>query len=142
MKIFKKSMLAVLCMVLCFSFISCNKAEEKVSLWENATYTDNQVFGDGSKTIILEVKAEEKSVEFTFRTEAEILADVLTEHNIISGEEGPYGIYVTSVNGIEAIYEENQSFWSLERNGLQLTTGVSETGIKDGDKFTFVYTIV
>ena len=113
-----------------------------MSLWENATYTDNQVFGDGSKTIILEVKAEEKSVEFTFRTEAEILADVLTEHNIISGEEGPYGIYVTSVNGIEAIYEENQSFWSLERNGLQLTTGVSETGIKDGDKFTFVYTIV
>lgn len=116
--------------------------KEEVSLWESATYTENQTFGDGEKSITIEVKAEERSVEFVVRTNADILADALTEHNIISGDEGPYGIYVTHVNGMEADYEENQSFWSLEKDGLQLTTGVSETGIKDGDKFTLVYTIV
>ena len=142
MKKIKKVFLMVLCMILCFSFVSCNKSEEKVSLWENATYTEDQIFGNGKKTVVLEVKAEDKSVEFTFRTNTDVLADVLTEHNIISGNEGPYGIYVTCVNGIEANYDENKSFWSLEKEGLQLTTGVSETGIKDGDRFSFVYTIV
>ncbi len=142
MKKMKKLLTVVLCVMLALAFASCSLLKEEVSLWESATYTENQTFGDGEKSITLEVKAEERSVEFVVRTNAEILADALTEHNIIAGDEGPYGIYVTQVNGMKADYEENQSFWSLEKDGLQMTTGVSETGIKDGDKFTLVYTIV
>ena len=142
MKKIKGLLKIVLCVMLCFVFASCNLLKEEVSLWESATYTENQTFGEGEKNFTLEVKAEERSVEFVVRTNADILADALTEHNIIAGDEGPYGIYVTQVNGMKADYEENQSFWSLEKDGIQLTTGASETGIKDGDKFTFAYTIV
>ena len=56
-------------------------------------------------------------MEFVVRTNADILADALTEHNIIAGDEGPYGIYVTHVNGMKADYEENQSFKKyIEKN--------------------------
>lgn len=142
MKKIKNILAVALGIILSFTFASCNMLKEEVSLWESASYTENQTFGEGQKTITLEVKAEEKSVEFVLRTNAEFLADALLEHNIISGDEGPYGVYVTHVNGMEADYDKNRSFWSLEKDGLQLTTGVSETGIKDGDRFTLVYKIV
>lgn len=142
MKKIKNILAVALAIMLSFTFASCNMLKGEVSLWESASYTENQTFGEGQKTITLEVKAEEKSVEFVLRTNAEFLADALLEHNIISGDEGPYGVYVTHVNGMEADYDKNRSFWSLEKDGLQLTTGVSETGIKDGDRFTLVYKIV
>lgn len=139
----KKTLCIILCFVMCVCLTAClGKNEEKPSLWEDAIHTQDRTFGEGTKTITVQVKAEEKSVNFTINTDEEILADVLTEHDIISGQEGPYGIYVTVVNGMEASYEENKSFWSLEKDGVQLTTGVSETPVMNGDSFSLVYTII
>ena len=137
----KRLVVAFLCMVICMSFASCTPKEE-VSLWDTAIYTENTTFGEGEKTITLQVEAEERNVTFIIRTDEEILENALVAHELISGDKGPYGMYVTRVNGIEADYDENRSFWSLEKDGVQMTTGVSETGVTDGDNFKLVYVIV
>ena len=45
-------------------------------------------FGSGSKTVVVEVKAEGQLVTFTVKTDKESVGAALMEHKIIEGEEG------------------------------------------------------
>ena len=152
--------LLALCMiaVLLLGAVACNPAEteqpqtsdggenaapektETEAVWETATYRENTTFGEGSKTVYAVVKYQEFSVTLTVKTDAEMLGDALLAHGLIAGEEGAYGLYVKTVNGILADYDIDQSYWSLEQNGTALMTGVDSTPIVDGATYELVYT--
>lgn len=134
----KRIICLVVC-ILCLFVAACNKAPEK-GLWEAATYTEDTEFGSGTKTVKVEVKAEEKSVIFTLNTDKTTLGDALLEHNLISGEKGAYGLYVKVVNGITADYDVNQSYWSLTKDDVYMQTGVDGTEISDGEHYELTYT--
>ena len=119
---------------------ACGNHTDKTNLWETALYNDNTEIGTGAKTVFLEVIAEDKAVTFTVKTDKNNLEEALAEHSLISGEKGPYGMYVKFVNGIEADYDKDKTYWSLSKNGEYMTTGVSDTNISDGDKYEFTYT--
>lgn len=109
-------------------------------LWKNATYTEDTLIGVGKNNLILTVEAGDKSIDITVRTDMNNVGEVLKKHNVISGEEGPYGIYVKVVNGIEADYDKDQSYWSFEKDGEAMLTGVDSTEFKDGEHFELVRT--
>lgn len=87
------------------------------------------VHGDGS----------EKS--FAYQTDAEYLSEVLLAEGLIRGEEGAYGLYVTVVDGEEADYAADQSWWCLTKGGAEWMYGASETAIADGDSYEWTYTV-
>lgn len=126
--------LAAVCML-----SACASDTTKSDLWENALYLENAEIGAGDKTIELEIITMDKTVALTVKTDKDNLEDALTEHSLISGEKGPYGMYVKLVNGIEADYDKDKTYWSLSKNGEYLTTGVSDTKIADEDKYEFTY---
>jgi hypothetical protein len=117
-----------------------NGSVEKSGVWENATYLEDKEFGSGSKTIVVEVKAADQKVTFTIKTDKDTVGAALFEHNLIDGENGPYGLYVKVVNGITADYDKTQTYWALKKNGKDLMTGVDMTEITDGEHYEFVYT--
>ncbi len=119
-------------------FLPEEKSPDNTEVWENAVYMENTTLGTGKNTLTLTVKAEEKSVDFTIKTDKTVVGDALKEHKLIDGEEGPYGLYVKVVNGIEADYDKDQSYWSFEKNGEAMLTGVDSTEFKDGDHYTLV----
>lgn len=80
------------------------------------------VHGDGSEK------------EFTYDTDEEYLGDVLLSEGLIVGEEGDYGIFITSVDGEQAD-TDNQEWWCLTKDGESVTTGADMTPIASGDKF-------
>ena len=125
-------------MVVCLT--SCSKKVENYNLWENATYKEDTDLGSGDKTIAVEVKAEEKSVTFTIHTDKEMLGEALKEHNLISGEQGAYGMYVKVVNGIKADYDEDKHYWGLNINGESSMTGVDGVEIADGEHYELIRT--
>ncbi len=128
-------------MLICVLFTACTTEKPQSSdLWKDAVYTEDMSFGDGEKTFLLEVKTEDKSVTFSVSTDADNLEDALTEHNLIEGEEGPYGLFVKKVNGIIADYDIEKTFWSLCQDGTPLQTGVGDTEVKGGEHFEFVRT--
>ncbi len=136
----KKSLaliLSLLFIVLCLS--SCNTVDAE-GIWENATYRKDMTFGEGEKEIQVEVKAADEAVTFTIKTDKDILGDALTEHKLIDGDEGPYGLYVKKVNGIVADYDENGAYWALYKNGEAASSGVDTTKIKNGEHYELVYT--
>ena len=138
MKTYVRSLTLLLAVLLCFSLAACKKTPPD-ALWETATYTENTTLGEGKATVSVEVKAGEYSVTFTIRTDRTILGDALTDHNLIEGENGTYGLYVKKVNGITADYDIDQSYWGFYKNGEYMMTGVDTTTIADGEHYELVY---
>ena len=132
------SFFVVIVLSMCVS--SCNKPGAEPDVWSGATYTENAEFGDGEKTILVEVVAEDKSITFTIHSDKNTLGDALIEHSLIEGENGAYGLYVKKVNGILADYDKNQCYWGLYKNGESLMTGVDGVDIADGEHYEIIYT--
>lgn len=96
----------------------------------------------GEKHITVEViHSDETKVEFTYDTDEEYLGAVLLSEGLISGTDGPYGLYVDTVDGETASYETDSSWWRLSCNGEDTTTGADTTPVADGDVFTWTYTV-
>jgi len=138
-KIFNILMLSALIVSMLFT-AGCNKQTSSDELWKTALYTEDKTFGEGAKTAYVEVKAGDKSITFTLKTDKENLADALLEHKLIEGDDSQFGLYIKKVNGILADYDINQSYWSLCKDGEALLSGASDTKISDGEHYELVYT--
>ena len=136
-KTIKQTVAILLALVLMAALVSCNKDENGV--WEHAAYTENQTFGEGAKTITVEVQAQDKSVTFTIKTDKETVGAAMMEHGLIDGEEGPYGLYVKTVNGMKADYDTDQRYWAFYVNGEISMTGVDVTSITEGTTYQMIY---
>ena len=56
------------------------------------------------------------------------------------GEDGPYGMMISHINGEKAVYEEDNAYWGFNVNGSYCNYGISEQPVNDGDAFEIVYT--
>ena len=136
--------LALTLSIVCLMLASCSVLDalglgsdtnKDGSLWDDAKYTSDTELGTGAKTVQVEVKAGGKSITFTIHTDKEILGDALLEHDLIAGEEGAYGLYIKFVNGIEADYDKDQTYWAFYKDGEYMMTGVDSTTITSGDHY-------
>lgn len=131
---------SVLLVVLAICLASCGGAEVADELWKNATYSEDTSLGTGVTTVEVEVKAGEKSVTFTLKTDRKILGDALSDHGLIAGEESQYGLFVKTVNGISADYDVDGYYWGFYKNGEYMMTGVDGAEISDGEHYELVRT--
>ena len=138
--VMRKIFCILLIFVLLVSLVSCGQKVSTDDLWQTALYTADAEIGNGEKTLTVNVTADEKTVVFTIHTDNDVLGDALIEHKLISGEQGTYGLYVKSVNGIYADYNTTKSYWSVNKNGEYMTVGVDSAKITDGESYEFIYT--
>lgn len=132
-RIFSCGLSLVLALGFLLSLAACGgKSVEKSGVWENATYTSDTTFGEGKTELKVEVKAGEQSVIFTVNTDKETVGEALLEHKLIDGEQGDYGLYIKSVNGIVADYNVDKTYWAFYEGGEYATKGVDQTKITDG----------
>ena len=95
----------------------------------------------GVKEITVEVvHGDGTTKSFTYRTEAEYLGEVLLAEGLAEGEQGEYGLYIVTVDGEDAVYEEDGAYWALYQNGEYAVSGADTTPIQDGDVFQLTYT--
>ena len=104
---------------------------------------ETMILGDGETDFALLV-VDQEGVEYTFQicTDQETVGAALLEEGLIAGEEGAYGLYVTTVLGITADYEADQSYWAFYINGDYANTGVDTTTILPGDSYELRYETV
>lgn len=95
----------------------------------------------GSKAITVEVvHSDERTAAFTYETNRDYLGQLLLEEGLIEGETDSYGLYVTTVDGERAVFQEDNAYWALYENGDYASTGVDTTPITDGYTYRWVYT--
>ena len=96
------------------------------------------ILGEGSvKFTFIVVDADGNETNFVVNTDKETVGDALLEQNLIEGEEGDYGLYVKTVNGITADYDTDQTYWAFYVNGEYATAGVDSTPVNEGDTYEF-----
>ena len=134
-------LLTVLCLLLVavMLFSACNgnkvSAEGK---WADAVYLNDTEFGNGSKTVVVTVKAAEDEVELTIHSDKQYLGDALLEHGLIEGDESEFGLYVKRVNGILADYDVDKTYWGFYKDGEMMMVGVSAAEFADGEHYELV----
>ncbi len=84
----------------------------------DAAVAQEIILGEGSvKFTFIVVDADGNETNFVVNTDKETVGDALLEQNLIEGEEGDYGLYVKTVNGITADYDTDQTYWAFYVNG-------------------------
>lgn len=91
-------------------------------------YTVTVVHSDGSEKV------------FSYTTDEEYLGAALVAEGLISGDEGPYGLVIVTVDGEDAVWDKDNAYWSLYVGEEYAVTGISETPVNDGDSFKLEYT--
>lgn len=134
MKTLTRLTLILIALLTLFSLVACADVD-KTGAWETATYDRDTELGEGAKTVIVKVIAEEQELTFTIHTDKQTLADALLEHKLVDGEDGPYGLYIKKVNGIVADYDTDQTYWSLSKSGTDMMVGVDGAEIADGEQY-------
>ena len=136
-----KSTISIVLVILCFfTLTACGNSVDQTGLWENATYLKDTQLGEGAKTVVVEVKAAEQTVTFTVKTDEKTVGAALLENKLIAGEQGEYGLYIKTVNGITADYDVDKSYWAFYVDGEYATSGVDTTEIKEGVTYQLAYT--
>lgn len=104
-------------------------------------FREQAVEGEKSITITVINSRGEETV-YELKTDALYLEDAMKEAEGLTfvGEEGPYGLMVSEVNGERAVFEENSAYWGFNVNGTYCNYGISEQPVEDGDAFEIVYT--
>ena len=142
----KKQTSLLLCMMLivaiAFSATGCNEKNNNDS---QTTTQDTQksssditVLGEGETTFPFTVVDKEgNETLFEIHTDKEMVGEALLELDLIKGEDGAYGLYVKTVNGITADYDIDQTYWAFYVNDEYAVSGVDTTEIQNGQTYSF-----
>ena len=107
------SLLLVLVMV--FALAACGTKEEAPA--EAVSF----------KVIVTDLEGNETTFEYT--SGAASVGEALVAEGLVVGHEASYGLYVDSVNGIAADWDNAQTYWAFYINGEYATTGIDGTEI-------------
>ena len=76
-------------------------------------------------------------MKFTVQTNEKTVGEALQKLGVIDGEEGDYGLYIKTVNGITADYNKDGVYWAFYVDGEYAMTGADMTDVVDGTVYTF-----
>ena len=112
--------------------------QESAQVQAEGVFADGSDLGEGNTEFTMTVTDKDGAESsFTIHTDKENVGDALTEIGIIAGEEGDYGLYVKTVNGVTADYDVDQTYWAFYINGEYASTGVDSTPVTAGDTYSF-----
>jgi len=109
------------------------EASTETSVSEEAPAEEAQ--GVSFKVTVVDAEGNETAFDYT--TEKATVGEALLDEGLIEGTDSAYGLYVTKVNGIEAIYENDGTYWAFYINGEYAMTGVDSTNVEEGATYTF-----
>ena len=97
----------------------------------------------GSKGYSVTVVHKDGSVkEFSYRTDAEYLAEALLEEQLVEGEVSQYGLTIITVDGEDAVWATDNAYWAIWVGDEMSMTGASETPVYDGSTYKLEYTAI
>lgn len=72
---------------------------------------------------------------FTVHTDKTTVGEALLDAGLIEGEEGPYGLYIKTVNGVTADYDTDGTYWAFYVDGAYASTSADLTDISEGSVY-------
>ena len=138
----KKLLSLILCMVLIAAMAlfaaGCSDkttpAEEAAAL----SFESGSVLGEGETSFTFTVTdMDGNESTFEIKTDKTTVGEALLDVGIIAGEDGDYGLYVKSVNGISADFDADGTYWAFYIDGEYAMSGVDTTDVEPGVAYSF-----
>ena len=90
---------------------------------------------EGAKQIkVTVVHGDETENVFEYDTDAEYLGEVLKSEKLVDGEDGEFGMFITTADG-EQSDDSKQQLCCITKAGEQVNTSAYQTPGADGDEF-------
>lgn len=120
------------------SAVNEQESENSAQTSQDEQSSDYEQLGEGESSFLFTVVNKEGSeTRFEIHTDKETVGEALLELGLIAGDEGEYGLYVKTVNGITADYDTDGVYWAFYINDEYAPTGVDTTAVTDGDAYAF-----
>jgi len=128
----KRLLSLLVCMVLIAATVLCAAGcGKKQTADPTLLYPEDCALGQGEQQFELTVAdLNGEEIVFDISTDQTTVGAALLELELIEGEEGPYGLYIKSVNGLVADYDTTGTYWAFYVNGSYATAGVDSTPIE------------
>ena len=124
--------LALVATMVLFS-AACKSEEAKTDT--NAVVSTVEV-GEGGTSFVLEVTDKQGTKTcFNVKTDKTTVGEALLEEEIIAGEQGAYGLYIKTVNGVTCDFDADGYYWAFYVNGEYAMSGVDTTNIEPGQTY-------
>ncbi len=129
----------VLTAAMALGMIACSEKPlddaSSIASTTSGTVTD---IGEGATNFkFTVVDGEGNQKVFNVKTDEITVGRALLKLGLIKGDQGDYGLYVKTVNGITADYNVDGTYWAFYVNGEYATSGVDTTNITAGDEYSF-----
>lgn len=131
--------LAVFCMTGCQSQDNSETTASSASTEAAPTaFANDSVIGEGATQFKFSVTdADKKTSNFEIHTDKKTVGEALEEVGMIKGENGAYGLYVKTVNGMTFDYDKDGKYWAFYVNGEYASVGVDKTNIEENTEYSF-----
>lgn len=91
------------------------------------------VVGEGATAFdFTVVKPDGTSAAYEVHTDETTVGAALIACGLIAGEDGDYGLYVKTVDGVTLDYDKDKMYWAFYENDAYAVAGVDKTAIADG----------
>ena len=115
-----------------------NGVEESTDAVEETVENEVEVLGEGETMFLFTVVDKDgNETNYEIYTDKETVGEALLDLELIAGDEGEFGLYVKTVNGITADYDVDQTYWAFYVNGEYAMSGVDTTEIEEGASYAF-----
>ena len=132
----KRFLALFLSALMLLSLVGCGGNADQTA--GNNVIENGATIGEGDKSFVTEVvDADGNTVKFTVQTNEKTVGEALQKLGVIDGEEGDYGLYIKTVNGITADYNKDGVYWAFYVDGEYAMTGADMTDVVDGTVYTF-----
>ena len=119
----------LLCVVLCAAAVT-GMAESAETLTEE-TPVERLSLGEGNVSFLFSVVDDlGEETFYEIFTDGETVGEALLATGLLEGEDGPYGLYIKTVNGILADFSVNGHYWAFYIDGEYAMSGVDQTKIE------------
>ena len=135
---FTKALSVIVCVVLMAAMAllasGCN---------DNQTPTETPlviggVKGEGETVFPFEVtKPDGTKISYEVHTDKTTVGEALLDAGLIAGEDGAYGLYVKTVDGVTLDYDKDGMYWAFYINGEYAMSGVDTTDITADTVYAF-----
>ncbi len=122
----KKLISLLLALALVLTMAACGAKEEPAP--EAASF----------KVVVTGLEGNETAFEYS--SNAASVGEALVAEGLIEGHETQYGLYIDTVNGITADWDNDQTYWAFYVNGEYAATGIDSTAIVADTTYGLVLT--
>lgn len=132
----KRFLAVCLSVLMVLTLVACGSKDNGQA--DSKTIENGATIGEGDKSFVTEVvDTDGNTVKFTVQTDKKTVGEALQELGVLDGEEGDYGLYIKTVNGITADYDKDGVYWAFYVDGEYAMTGADMTEVVSGTVYTF-----